>query len=400
MGAKPGTPGTWRARHQYEPGEAATDGRVPVLWLYGTPGSGKTAVGWEIFSRLSADGVAIGYVDVDQLGICYPAPRSDPDRYQMKARNVDLVVTTFGAAGAGCVVVSGVVDVNDGLDLEQLPHARVTPCRLRAEPGELRRRLLERGASPEYVAAVLRESVAVDADPPAGVCVDTTELTVPEVADVVCGRFGGPTTWASAAPGQGQPSKRWPEGAPPRVPVLLICGPTAVGKSVVGWQLYERARRAGLHTAFVDLGQLGFLRPSRPADPGNHQVRARNLAALWGTFAAAGAECLVVVGRVDDEASASLYRRALSESEVVLCRLHAQPATLAERVRLRGQGRNWSEPGDRLRGQTTACLSTIAVEAAQEAQDMEDNGLGDVRVDTEGLSVEGVAEAVVAATGG
>ena len=378
-----------------------TDDQLPVLWLYGPPGSGKTAVGWEIFSRLSANGVEVGYVDIDQLGICYPAPGADPGRHQMKARNADLVATTFALAGARCVIVSGVVDVVHGLDWGKLPHAMVTACRLRAEPDELRRRLVARGAEPESVEATLTGAAATETGPPAGLSIDTTGLAVSAAADLVCARVGLWPPWATTRlGGKGPRSGPRPKGPPPRVPVLLVCGPTAVGKSAVGWQLYERARRAGLHAAFVDLGQLGFLRPARASDPHDHQVKAANLAALWGTFGAAGAECLVVVGAVDNQDTAELYRRTIKGATVVFCRLHASSAVLAERVMLRGQGRNWPEPGDSLKGQAAASLSAAARKAASEAEDLEDRGLGDVSIDTDGRSVEEVVEAIVTRANG
>jgi adenylylsulfate kinase-like enzyme len=40
---------------------------LPVLWLYGPSGVGKTTVTWELFVQLAREGVATGYVDIDQL---------------------------------------------------------------------------------------------------------------------------------------------------------------------------------------------------------------------------------------------------------------------------------------------------------------------------------------------
>ena len=45
---------------------------IPVLWLCGPPGIGKSTVGWEIFTQLTQAGIEAGYVDIDQLGICIP----------------------------------------------------------------------------------------------------------------------------------------------------------------------------------------------------------------------------------------------------------------------------------------------------------------------------------------
>ena len=67
---------------------------------------------------------------------------------------------------------------------------------------------------------------------------------------------------------------------------------------------------------------------------------------------------------------------------------------------LRGQGRNWPEPGDSLKGQAAASLSAAARKAASEAEDLEDSGLGDVSIDTDGRSLEEVVEAIVARANG
>ena len=332
-------------------------------------------------------------------GSRFPEPEGDSGRHHLKASNVDRVVATFAAAGARGVVVSGVVDPHQDVDRGRLPHATVMFCRLRASQDELRRRLSQRGAGLLEVSAALAGAVAMDKGGSPKECVDTTGLEVSQTADLVA-RYIGDWPPLVNTGRRGATVKFGSQWAVPRVPVLLVCGPTAVGKSVVGWQLYERARRAGLHAAFVDLGQLGFLQPVRADDPNNHRVKAGNLAALWGTFGAARAQCLVLVGNVADRDSAELYRRALRGAKVVLCRLHASPAQLYERVILRGQGQNWREPGDPLKGQSAACLSEVASKAAQEAEDLVRNGLGDICIGTEGRSVEEVVEVVVAETNG
>ncbi len=71
---------------------------IPVLWLCGPPGVGKTAVGRAIYARLAGSGVRTAYVDIDQLGICYPPPVSDPQRHHLKARNLGGGATTSGCA--------------------------------------------------------------------------------------------------------------------------------------------------------------------------------------------------------------------------------------------------------------------------------------------------------------
>jgi adenylylsulfate kinase-like enzyme len=73
--------------------------RDPVLWICGPSGVGKTSVGFELFDQLSKSGVPTAYVDLDQLGLCYPAPGDDPHNNRVKTRNLGAVWSGFQAAG-------------------------------------------------------------------------------------------------------------------------------------------------------------------------------------------------------------------------------------------------------------------------------------------------------------
>jgi len=368
---------------------------VPVLWLCGPPGVGKTSVGWEIFSGLSRDGVEVGYVDIDQLGMCYPESAADPDRHRLKAGNLAAVVANFRAAGARCVIVSGVVDAVHGIHADQIPGAELTVCRLRTGRDELRQRFVGRGDSADLVESVLRDAEDMDASGFADVCVDTSGLPVAEVARLVRERTGG---WPLLAP-PGAPREAEPDGVATDGPVLWVCGATAVGKSTVGFGVYQTALRAGQMAAFVDLGQIGFFHPAPADDPGNHRLKARNLAAVWRTYRAAGARSLTVVGPVEDEAAVRTYADALPAATLTLCRLHAGREQLTRRIMLRGRGGGWPQPGDPLRGRSTEQLLRVAADAAADADALERASLGDLRVDTDGRTVEEAVAAILAGTG-
>lgn len=61
--------------------------------------------------------------------------------------------------------------------------------------------------------------------------------------------------WPASAP-----SLLSPPGSRPSFPlgeIVWVCGPTAVGKSSVGWAVYMRSLRAGTRTAFADLDTDG-----------------------------------------------------------------------------------------------------------------------------------------------
>jgi hypothetical protein len=176
--------------------------------------------------------------------------------------------------------------------------------------------------------------------------------------------------------------------------VLLVCGAPGVGKSAVGFEVYLRQLGAGLAAAYLDLGQIGFMSAAPAHDPGGHRLRARNLADLWRAYHEADARRLVLSGPVPDARAAAVYAGALPAADVTVCRLHAGPAELARRISRRGQGLSWPQPGNPLIGQPEAHLRLAAERAAADAEALDHSGLGDPRIDTDGLSVGEAADLV------
>jgi hypothetical protein len=349
---------------------------------------------------LVRSGIQTGYIDIDQLGMCYPEAASDPGRHRMKARNLGAVVAGYRAAGARCVVVSGVVDAGHGVHIDELPHIGLTVCRLRADQEDLAQRFVGRRGQAEGLAQVLQEAADLDAGAVADVCVDTSGLTVGEVALRVRERTGGwPVLTDSGRssvvvePGRGRGqavADGTGSGLDLAGPVLWLCGATGVGKSTVGFQVYLKALRGGLTAAYIDLDQLGFCGPTLA----DHQVRARNLAAVWRTYREAGAQALVIVGAVEDESAVTVYVDALSAATLTVCRLHAGRDELTGRIMLRGQGGSWSQPGDPLVGQPATHLLRIADQAAHDADALERSAIGH-RIDTNGRTVEEITDMVL-----
>ena len=158
--------------------------------------------------------------------------------------------------------------------------------------------------------------------------------------------------------------------------------------------------RAGLGAAYIDLDQVGFCYPAPADDPGNHRVKARYLAALWRTYRAAGAQCLAMVGPVENQAAVAAYTDVLPSATITLGRLHAGRGQLAHRILLRGQGRgSWPQPGDPLLGQSAERLLQVSDQAAAAADALERACAGAVSINTDSRTVQEVADAIVAQTG-
>jgi adenylylsulfate kinase-like enzyme len=359
---------------------------LPVLWLCGPSGVGKSTVAWELFTGLPG----AGHVDIDQLGMCYPEIPSDPGRTVLEARILGRAVANFAAAGASCLIVSGYIDSRRGIHTEHLTQAALTVLRMRCDQPELRRRLELRARPGEQRESALREAEVLDHSTLAYPVVDTTGRTAAEVLETVRGRWPDPP---ARQPGP------WPDPARTPGEILWLCGTTAVGKSTIGWEVADRSWRSGHITGFVDLQQIGFLNPAPGRDAGDHRLKAANLAAAWADFHEHGARRLVVVGPVEHHSQVRRYVDALPAATVTLYRLHAGPGGLRERIRHRGLGGGPPIAGDVLRGQPAAVLDRAHEAAVVQAAALERANIGDVRIDTDGRSVDDVAHEIIRRAG-
>jgi adenylylsulfate kinase-like enzyme len=51
-------------------------------------------------------------------------------------------------------------------------------------------------------------------------------------------------------------------------PFLWLCGPSGVGKSSVGWQIFSQVRRSGIKAGYLDFDQVGPLLSTSGGRPG------------------------------------------------------------------------------------------------------------------------------------
>ncbi len=187
-----------------------TPEQVPLLLLCGAPGTGKSSLAWEVYSTLLRAGVAVATVDLDVVG--YGPPPCSSGSFEMKLTNLASVWANYEAAGARCLVVSGVSASSADVTRCRLavPRAVSTVCVLTVDESEQRKRLARR-ASQQYslghggasttmtvesqaeFAAVAARELAASTPLPGALVIGTTGKTVPSIAHEILDA----TTWPS-----------------------------------------------------------------------------------------------------------------------------------------------------------------------------------------------------------
>jgi hypothetical protein len=183
------------------------------------------------------------------------------------------------------------------------------------------------------------------------------------------------------------------------IPVLWLCGPSGVGKSAVGYEIFQQVYRSGIKASFVDFDQLGLCYPAPDDDPVNHRVKAHNLAAVWPVYRAAGARCLIAVGGVTSRETVLLYASKIPGTDLTLCRLRATSERLTERVFRRGLGRGPVIPGPPPTASKQQ-LAAMAAEAVRAADELDATDFADLCIDTDNRNVAQVARHIRMRTGG
>ena len=164
--------------------------------------------------------------------------------------------------------------------------------------------------------------------------------------------------------------------------MLWLFGPSGVGKTTVGREITRRLGTSGVPTALIDTDMIGLCRPSNDADPEHHNLKARNLGALWPVFRAAGAQCLVLTGGIEQSGHIALYANRIPGAVVTLCRLSLSEADHRARITERnGRSIAWAD------------------DLVAEGEELDRADFADVRVNTGGLSVAESAARILDAAG-
>jgi broad-specificity NMP kinase len=165
-------------------------------------------------------------------------------------------------------------------------------------------------------------------------------------------------------------------------PALVISGAPGVGKTTVGWRVFDRCTDLGQDPAFADLDLLGAAWPAPDDDPHQSRLKATNLAAVWSNYRQAGSRRLIVAGVVETLGE----RQQLVEATggpVIICRLDAPDTELAQRIHGRGR-------------EVGADLSNLVARASQLSAQLATDDISDYSVGTAGRTIDDVADDVLA----
>ncbi|BBX35639.1 hypothetical protein MMAG44476_00060 [Mycolicibacterium mageritense DSM 44476 = CIP 104973] len=143
--------------------------------------------------------------------------------------------------------------------------------------------------------------------------------------------------------------------------------PAASARRRSGFEVYRQLAKSGRRVGYLDLHQLGFV----GADPRGDQLaflRSRNARAAAATLAGTGIDTIVITADLVT-AKVVLDTPQWRDTDVMAFELHADPSTIAERIRLRAQGHAPPIAGDHRRGLSGSALdesiNTSLAEASQ-----------------------------------
>lgn len=324
----------------------ASDPSLPVLWLCGAPGAGKSVVAWELFQERTDEQIA--YVDIDQLKMMAPDAGETLD---LAAASLTALVDAHRSIGTQALLVSGVIDPEQRTILEAALRGRaeVTWILIDADDDTLGERIRQRGWPEDLVEMVIAEARDWRAVP--GMPRISTSASTPSEAAKAADDLLAPRS--STAPS----SRARAEGTDVS-DLVVIYGPRAVGKSAISWGLFMDCVNQGEQTGYLDADQLGFIHASPEVRDRLIRVAVESIA---NTFREAGASRSIMNGNLS-EALVSAWGGA----GAALVHLDAPIATLTERAEARHGGDAARLAGDDLEGASSDHRALVLEQAQQQ----------------------------------
>ncbi|ALL85963.1 hypothetical protein AD017_33115 (plasmid) [Pseudonocardia sp. EC080619-01] len=365
---------------------------MPIIWLFGTSGVGKSTVGYRMLTHLAAAGVTAAFVDADQLRLASGTRATEAD---LIAAALPPLIRNYQAHEAQVLIVAGLLDDIGHLTrlLPDVERPRVLAVQLEADSDTIRERVHRRGWLTELAddAVDYAHRIAPDL---ADLCLDTTGQTPTELAEQVTD--AALTHIRQNSPNLATPARRPPTAATPPRRLVVITGPEGVGVSTAGFQTFSQLARAGEPVGYLDAHQLGFLGTDVRGDHLG-PLRAANTRAVAGCLAHGGAQTVVISG---DPRTIGLLIDAqhdeLDNSDSpALFWLDASAAALAERISTRAQGDGPVIQGDHRIGLTDDALADAIAMAVRESHHGP-RPRGARTIDTSDLDPRQVAEAMIA----
>ena len=350
---------------------------LPVVWLVGTSGVGKSTVGWLLQQILARRDILAAFIDADQLR---NTSGVDATEDEFIADGLAAIEPAFAEAGARVLILSGMV--NDAAHLARLaPGApRVFVVHLTAADEILVSRIERRNWNVELADESLSYARAFDATW-TDLTIDTSDASPSHVAE----QLVEPVLRLIE-----EPDSSRPPGHDIRLPdanVTVITGAGGVGLSTAGFLLFLHHAFKGDRVGYIDSHQVGFFGID-PRAPEAAPLRAANTAALASVMLSKGVEHIVLTG--DPLTARELTGMTTSRS---VFWLDASAEAIETRLRARAAGES-PLVGDHRRGLSDLAIHEALAQAVAESTDDSLRPADSIVIDTTHLSAEDVAQRI------